>query len=73
MSAKLTLAELNELADLVKAEHLERKDLCQTIPLVRRGFKHRPRPNTVIISDRAREIRENISWATEWDDEDVAP
>jgi hypothetical protein len=64
----MSAAQINELADLIAAEHLERKDLCQAVPLVRRGFRPRPRPNTAIIADRAREIRENLTWATEWDE-----
>lgn len=65
----MSRAQLDELAEQIAAEHLERKDLCQEIPLVRRGFRPRPRPNTAIIADRAREIRENLAWATEADEE----
>lgn len=48
--------DLHKLLKEVMLEHELRLDRCETIPLQRRPFKHRPRPKTSIISERAKEL-----------------
>lgn len=44
---------LEVVIDDVMHEHEMRADRCETLPMRRRPFKHRPRPKTSIISEAA--------------------
>lgn len=48
--------DLDKLLKEVMLEHEFRLDRCETIPLQRRPFKHRPRPQTAIISECAQKL-----------------
>lgn len=67
----MTSQELDQLVAEVMAEHLERKDLCDTIPLKRRGFKRRPRPKTEIIALAAKDATEIAEWVSVIDKENL--
>lgn len=54
--------DLDQLVRDIMGEHLQRKDLCDTLPLRRRGFKRRPRPKTEIIARAAKDAAENTEW-----------
>lgn len=50
---------IDQLADEIMAEHLLRLDLCNTVPLKRRGKRIKRRPNTALISLAANELVES--------------
>lgn len=52
----MTSREMDELVARVMGDHEMREDRCESLPLQRRGFSRRPRPQTAIISRRAAEL-----------------
>jgi hypothetical protein len=65
--------QLDQLCAEVMLAHEMREDRCETLPLQRRPFTPRPRPQTAIIGNRANELIAAREWAEQADENAVEP